>query len=210
MRLLPTVLVLATLPLAASADPTVATVTAGNTLASPPTEWLGAQPHLVIMGSVNGYILDLQSLDLASADWLHATEAKRQYLIDGDARPYQELDTEIQMILEDVAKKIEFKINHADFLSLGDLPVTLELVSEENPEGAMTYFEFEMEWEVGGTSVNEEVGDWEGSAIVTLDSGFGAEAPVGDGLAGGFITASRGEETLVISYTLVVNEAEVE
>lgn len=210
MRNFTSALALAALPLAAIGDPILDTATAGNTLAAAPTEWLGETPHLVIMGKVNGYTFDLQMLDLATAEGLHETAVKREYKIDGDARPYLELDTEVQMILDGTAKKIEFKLNHADFLSLGALPVTLALAPEENPDGANTYFEFEMEWEHAGTSVNEEIGDWEGTATVALDPAFGADAPVTDGLAGGFITATHGGDSLVISYTFVVNEAEVE
>lgn len=200
----------ASLPLSAMADPMTETVTPGNTLTEAPTEWLGETPHLVIMGSVNGYSFDLQMMELGSDPAVHATEVKREYLIDGEARPYQEFDTEVQMILDGLAKKIEFKLNHADFLTLGALPQTLTLVPEENPEGTLTFFEFEMEWESGGVSVNEEIGEWDGAATIAIDSAFGAEEPVADGLVGGFISASHGDETLVISYTFVVDEAEVE
>ena len=210
MRVLATALALSALPLAVSANLIVDTVTQNNTLTEAPAEWLGETPHLVIMGSVNGYNFDLQMLDLTSADGLHATAVKREYLINGDARPYQEIDAEVQMILDGVAKKVEFKLNHDDFLTLGALPVTLELNSEENPAGDLTFFEFEMEWELDGTSVNEEIGEWAGTATIAVDSAFGAAEPVADGLAGGFITASHGDETLVISYTFVVDEAEVE
>ena len=210
MRFFATALTFVAIPFAALADPIKETATPGNTLTVAPAQWLGETPHLVIMGAVNGYTFDVQMLDLANAEGLHATETKREYLIDGDARPYQEFDAEAQMILNGLAKKIEFKINHADFLTLGDLPQTLELSAEENPAGPLTFFEFEMEWETDGVSVNEEIAEWDGTAIVALDSAFGALEPVEDGFAGGFITANHGGETLVISYTFVVDEAEVE
>lgn len=197
-----------TLPVAALADPLKETVTPGNTLTEAPAEWLGETPHLVIMGDVNGYSFDVQYLDLRAAD-IHDIEVKREYLIDGDARPYQELDFEVQAVIDGVAKTIEGKLNHADFLTLS-LPAEMSLTAEENPEGASTYTEFEFEWEHDGVSVNEEIGDWGGDAILVQDAAFGAEEPVADGLSGGYINAMRGDDHLIISFTFEVMEAEVE
>lgn len=208
MKFLPAAALLATLPLAALADPIKETVTPDNTLTAAPTEWLGDTPHFVVMGTVNGYSFDVQYLDLTTAD-IHDIEVKREYLIAGDARPYQEMDFEIQAIIDGVAKKIEGKLNHADFLTQ-TLPATLELGAEENPEGAHSFTEFEFEWEHAGTSVNEEHGDWTGTAIIALDSAFDSAEPVADGLSGGFIDAVNGDDHLVISYTFEITEAEVE
>lgn len=208
MKVLPAAAVLAALPFAALADPITESVTPGNTLTAAPTEWLGETPHFVVMGTVNGYTFDVQYLDLATAD-IHAIEAKREYLIDGDARPYQEVDFEIQTILDGVAKKIEGKLNHANFLTLS-VPATLELGAEENPEGALAFTEFAFEWEQDGTSVNEEHGGWTGTAVIALDSAFDSVEPVADGLAGGFIDAVNGDDHIVISYTFEITEAEVE
>lgn len=208
MRLLSAALLATALPLAALAGPGEDTITPGNTLTEAPTEWLGETPHLIIMGTVNGHNFDVQYLDLAAAN-LHAIEVKREYLIDGIKRPYQELDFEVQTIIDGVAKTIEGKLNHADFLTL-ELPAEMTLQAEENPEGPMTYTEFEFEWEHEGVSVNEEVGDWDGTATLVYDDAFGASEPVGDGLAGGFIDAHKGDNHLVMSFTFEIGEAEVE
>lgn len=208
MRILSTTLMLAFSPVLALADPMLDTTTPNNTLTAAPTEWLGEAPHLVIMGTVNGYTFDVQYLDLASAD-LHALDVKREYLIDGDARPYQEIDFGVQAVIDGVAKNIEGKLNHADFLTLA-LPAEMALQSEENPEGEQVFTEFEFEWEGNGVSVNEEIGDWTGVAILEKDDAFGAVEPVGDGIAGGFIDAVRGDDHLVISFTFEIQEAEVE
>ncbi|PIE09278.1 MAG: hypothetical protein CSA72_13540 [Rhodobacterales bacterium] len=208
MKMLPAAVLAAALPFAASADVVTQTVTPNNTLTAAPTEWLGDTPHLVIMGSVNGYTFDVQYPDLTTAD-VHAVEVKREYLIDGDARPYQELDFEVQAIIDGVAKKIEGKLNHADFLTL-ELPATLALQGEENPEGAQTYTEFEFEWETAGTSVNEEHGAWTGTAVLAHDDAFGSDTPVADGLAGGFIDAVNGDDHIVMSFTFEVSEADVD
>jgi hypothetical protein len=203
-----TALLLAVAPALAVADPMVETVTPGNTLTAPPIEWLGETPHLVIMGTVNGYPFDIQYLDLAAAD-VHAIEVKREYAVDGDKRPYIEFDFALQVVMDGVAKNIEGKLNHADFLTLA-LPATLALGTVENPAGANTFTEFEFEWEKDGVSVNEEVGDWGGTAVVTLDSAFEAADPTGEGRVGGFIDARNGDNVLAISFTFDVDEVEVE
>lgn len=208
MKILTAALLAAALPCAALADAITTTVTPGNTLTEAPTQWLGDTPHLVIMGTVNGYVFDVQYPDLAGAD-IHAIEVKREYLIDGDARPYQELDFEIRTIIDGVAKKIEGKLNHADFLTLA-LPATLALGDEENPAGAQAYAEFEFEWETAGTSVNEEHGGWTGTAILAQDNAFDSAEPVADGISGGFIDAVKGDDHLVISFTFEVAEADVD
>jgi hypothetical protein len=201
-------LLLGAAPALAVADPMVETVTPGNRLAAAPTEWLGETPHLVIMGTVNGYPFDLQYLDLAAAD-VHAVEVKREYAVNGDKRPYIELDFALQAVIDGVAKSIEGKLNHADFLTLS-LPATMALGTVENPEGANTFTEFEFEWEKDGVSVNEEIGDWGGTAVLALDSAFETTEPTGDGRIGAFIDARNGDNMLVISFTFDVDEVEVE
>lgn len=208
MRLLSTTLFLAFAPVLTVADPMRDTVTPDNTLTAAPTEWLGDTPHLVIMGRVGGFTFDMQYLDLAEAD-LHALEVKREYLIDGDARPYQEMDFGVQAVIDGVAKNIEGKLNHADFLTLA-LPAEMELGPEENPSDDHVFTEFEFEWEGNGVSVNEEIGDWTGVAILEKDDAFGADEPIGDGVVGGYINAVNGDDTLVISFTFDVMEADVE
>jgi hypothetical protein len=206
MRIPIAALLLGAAPVLAVADPMVETVTPGNTLAAAPTEWLGETPHLVIMGTVNGYPFDLQYLDLAAAD-VHAVEVKREYAVDGDKRPYIELDFALQAVIDGVAKNIEGKLNHADFLTLS-LPATMAVGTVENPEGENTFTEFEFEKD--GVSVNEEVGEWGGTAVLALDSAFETAEPTGDGRIGGFIDARNGDNMLVISFTFDVDEVEVE
>ncbi|NVO25298.1 hypothetical protein [Donghicola mangrovi] len=208
MKMLPAAVLLAALPFAALADVNKETITPNNTLTAAPTAWLGQTPHFVVMGTVNGFDFDVQYLDLTKAD-IHNIEVKREYLIDGDARPYQEVDFELQAVIDGIAKKIEGKLNHADFLTL-TLPATLELGPEENPAGQKTYTEFEFEWENDGISVNEEHGEWTGTAEIPYDDAFASAEPLADGLAGGYINAVHGDDHLVISYTFEIGEAEVE
>ncbi len=194
----------------AFAEPLVETITPNNTLTEAPTEWLGAEPHLVIMGTTSGFPFDFQLMDIANAD-LHELEVKREYLLnETDYSPYQEIDFGIQLVLEGVAKTIEAKLVHADFNKLGDLPQAFTLQSaEEFPEGSDVFTEFEFEWEGNGNSVNVELADWTGTATVNLDGAKGKE-PSDEGLVGGYINATNGDDAVVISFTLDVTEFEVE
>lgn len=208
MRIAPTVLLLAFAPMLAAADPLVETVTPNNALTAPPAEWLGETPHFVVMGTVDGHPFDVQFTDLATAD-IHALETKREYTVDADGTHYLEVDFSLQAVIDGVAKRIEGKVNHADFLTLA-LPATLDLQAEENPPGPLAFHEFEFEWEGDGTSVNAEVGGWAGTFVLEVDDAFGSAEPVGDGLSGGYISATLGNDTLVISFTLPIGEADVE
>lgn len=201
---------LALTPSLAFADPLLSTQTEGNALTEAPAEWLGAEPHLVIMGTLDGYEFDLQMMDFAAFD-IHELSMKREYLLnDTDYSPYQEIDFGIQFKLDGVAKTIESKLTHADFNKLAELPNAFTLQGEnEFPKGDQVFTEFEFEWEGDGKSTNVEIADWTGTATINLDSGRGQE-PNGDGVIGGYIASERGEDRIVISFTLPATEFEVE
>lgn len=195
-------------PCLALADPMMETVTSGNTLTAAPTEWLGDKPHLVIMGTVDGKMFDVQVLDITSA----AVALKREYLLnDSDYSPYREIDFSFEFVHEGIEKAIEGKLTNADFNKLAALPATLALqFAEEYPEGDKVYTEFEYKWEAGGVTVDGESPEFEGTAILHMDDGFQAAKPNGDGMVGAFISASKGDNVYVISFTLPVTEFEVE
>lgn len=201
---------LALVPSLAFADPLLSTVTADNALAEAPTEWLGAEPHLVVMGSVSGYAFDMQVTDFDKLA-IHELSMKREYLLnDTDYSPYQEIDFGIEFKLDGVAKQVEGKLTHADFNKLAALPNAFSLQgAEEFPEGGQVFTEFEFEWEGNGVSTNVELSDWTGTATVNLDTARGQE-PNGDGLIGGYINAVNGDDHIVISFTLEATEFEVE
>lgn len=195
-------------PCLALADPMMETVTSGNTLTAAPTEWLGDKPHLVIMGTVDGKMFDVQVMDITSA----AVALKREYLLnDSDYSPYREIDFSFEFVHEGIEKAIEGKLTNADFNKLAALPATLALqFAEEYPEGDKVYTEFEYKWEAGGVTVDGESPEFEGTAILHMDDGFQAAKPNGDGMVGAFISASKGDNVYVISFTLPVTEFEVE
>jgi hypothetical protein len=195
-------------PTLALADPMMQTMTAGTTLTAAPTEWLGDKPHLVIMGTVDGKTFDVQVLDITNA----AVAIKREYLLnDSDYSPYREIDFSFEFVQEGIDKAIEGKLTHADFNKLAALPATFALQSaEEFPEGDKVFTEFEYKWEAGGVTVDGESPDFEGTATLHMDDAFQAATPNGDGMIGGFINATKGDNAYVISFTLPVTEFEVE
>ena len=208
MRFTAPLLVATLAPCLALADPMMETVTPDNTLTAAPTEWLGDKPHLVIMGTVDGKMFDVQVMDITAA----TVALKREYLLSGsDYNPYREIDFSIEFTHEGIDKAIEGKLTHADFNKLAALPATLTLQSaEEYPEGDLVYTEFEYKWEAGGVTVDGESPEFDGTATLHMDDGFQAAAPNGDGMVGAFITASKGDSAYVISFTLPVTEFEVE
>ena len=52
--------------------------TTGNTLTAAPAAWLGATPHFVMMGTVNGTVFNVQMTDMAAAAGVAAFGAKRE------------------------------------------------------------------------------------------------------------------------------------
>ena len=208
MRLTAPLLVATLAPCIALADPMMETITPGNTLTAAPTEWLGEQPHLVIMGMVDGKKFDVQVMDITAA----TVALKREYLLsDSDYNPYREIDFSVEFVHEGIDKAIEGKLTNADFNKLAALPATLSLQSaEEYPEGDKVYTEFEYKWEAGGVTVDGESPEFDGTATLHMDDGYQAAAPNGDGMVGAFITAAKGDSSYVISFTLPVTEFEVE
>ena len=208
MRFSAPLLVAALAPTLALADPMMETVTPGNTLTAAPTEWLGDKPHLVIMGTVDGKMFDVQVMDIAAV----TVALKREYLLsDSNYNPYREIDFSVEFAHEGIDKAIEGKLTYYDFNKLAALPATFTLQSaEEYPEGDKVYTEFEYKWEAGGVTVDGESPDFEGTATLHMDDGYQATAPNGDGMVGAFITATKGDSSYVISFTLPVTEFEVE
>lgn len=211
MRYISPLLLAVLAPGIALADPMMETVTSGNALTAAPAAWLGQDPHLVIMGMVDGRTFDVQVMDLDAAEIREIT-LKREYLLtDTDDSPYRELDFGIQFLHDGIAKAIEGKLTHADFNALPALPASFALQSaEEFPQGDQVFTEFEFKWEAGGVTVDFETADWDGTAVLHLDDAFQAAAPNGDGMVGAYISGTKGDDMFVVSFTLPVTEFEVE
>lgn len=206
MRLL--TLVVALLATTAYADPITQTVTENNTLTIAPSQWLGEAPHIVVFGTANGYEFEMEYLDL-HAEGIATVEAKREYLPNGDSLRYADFEFGMEAIIAGVEKKFELEFENYNFNSQ-TLPATYALQSEEFPKGALSNLEFEFEWETAGKSVNEEIVQWQGNLTLELDTAHGSAEPKGDGLIGGFIEANKGTDKLAISFTVEVNEYEID
>jgi hypothetical protein len=204
-------LTLALCLLAAPALAADATVTPGNTLTAPPGEWLGEVPHLVVMGTIGGRTFDLQMTDMAKAEGVADFAGKREYLPgEGGAWRYGDFEVALKATIDGVEKSLEFEFENHDFTAHA-LPATFSLQDKEFPEGLLSYFEAQTEWETPEATVNDEIGGWTGSLVLALDSGTKDDKGlVPDGMIGGFVTATREGDTLVMSFTVPVAEYELD
>lgn len=204
-------LTLALCLLAAPALSADATVTPGNTLTTPPAEWLGEVPHLVVMGTIGGRAFDLQMTDMAKAEGVVEFAGKREYLPgEGGAWRYGDFEVALKVTLDGVEKALEFEFENHDFTA-HTLPATFALQDKEFPEGLLSYFEAQAEWETPEATVNDEVGGWTGTLLLALDSGSKDDKGlVPDGMIGGLVTATREGDSLVLSFTVPVAEYELD
>lgn len=203
----PLALGLCLLPLPALAQD--ATVTPGNTLTAPPAEWLGPEPHLVLMGTLGGRPVDIQILDVASAESLATFQGKREYLPGEAGWRYGDFEVALQAVIDGVEKSIEIEVENDDFLQHRPLPASFELGPQNFPQGAKAFLETSAEWETAAGAVNEEIGGWTGTLTLAEDKGTAdAEGLMPDGTIGGHMVAENGTDRLVMSFTVPVAEYE--
>lgn len=190
-----------------AADPVV---TPGNALTAAPAEWLGETPHFVLMGTVSGQVLDIQFPDIAAAKDVASFAGKREYRPKEGGFDYIDFEVGLEAVIGGVERKIELEFENADLLSL-TLPATLMLDTAEFPAGAKSNAEIELEWEVGGQTVNAELAGWAGELVLAKDEGTPDDKGLsGDGLIGGFAKAELNGETWVLSFTVPVAEYEID
>jgi hypothetical protein len=185
--------------------------TDGPTLAAPPTEWLGPTPHLVVMGTVGGREMNIQLTDMALATGVAAFEGKREYLPgEGGAFRYGDFEVALKAAIGGVERSIELEFENDDYGGFV-LPSDFQLVPENFPKGPATYLEISAEWEDATGSVNDEIGGFNGVLTVTLDEGTPDDKGLRpDGTIGGFVTAEKAGEVVVISFTVPVAEYEID
>lgn len=189
-----------------------ATVTPGNALTAPPAGWLGEVPHLVVMGTINGRPFDLQMPDIAKSEGVAEFAGKREYLPgDGGAWRYGDFEVALKATIDGVEKALEFEFENHDFTA-HSLPSRFALQGDENfPEGARAFLEAQLEWETSEVTVNDEIVGWTGTLVLAQDSGTKDDKGlVPDGMIGGFVTATREGDTLVMSFTVPVAEYELD
>ena len=191
----------------ALADPLKDTVTEGNSHQTV-SQWLGEKPHLVIKGSINGYSFDVEFFDFDSDD-IAEFEGKREYLPQDGGLRYADFEFTIKAVIAGLEKEIELEFENFDFNDY-KAPADFTLQSEEFPKGALSNLEVEFEWEASGTSVNEEVAGWDGTLTLAKDDALGKKDPFGEGLIGGYVAATKGDDTLSVSFTVPVVEFEID
>jgi hypothetical protein len=180
-------------------------------LASPPTEWLGPVPHLVIMGKMNGHDLNLQYTDLTAADAVVEFGGKREYLAgEAGAFRYGDFEVGLKAVIGGVERSFELEFENDDFSGMS-LPVDLVLGSENFPKGNAAFLEFAAEWEDASGSVNDEIGGFTGTLSLKLDEGSADDKGLRpDGMIGGLVIAEQAGETVVVSFTVPVAEYEID
>jgi hypothetical protein len=181
------------------------------TLTATPTEWLGAEPHLVIMGTVNGREMNIQLTDAAALAAVAEFAGKREYLPgDGGTFRYGDFEVALKAELGGVERSIELEFENDDFGKVV-LPSDFQLVPENFPKFPGAFLEFAAEWEDASGSVNDEIGGFNGVLTVTLDEGTPDDKGLRpDGLIGGFVQAEKDGEVVTISFTVPVAEYEID
>jgi hypothetical protein len=181
------------------------------TLTAAPSEWLGATPHFVVMGTVGGREMNIQLTDMAAAAGVAEFQGKREYLPgEGGAFRYGDFEVALKATIGGVERSIELEFENDDFSTV-TLPSDFQLVPENFPKGLASYLEFSGEWEDASGSVNDEIGGFSGVMTVTLDEGTPDDKGLRpDGMIGGFATAEAAGDVVVISFTVPVAEYEID
>jgi hypothetical protein len=181
------------------------------TLTAAPTEWLGPTPHFVVMGTVGGREMNIQLTDMAAASGVAEFAGKREYLPgEGGAFRYGDFEVALKAVIGGVERSLELEFENDDYGTFV-LPSEFQLGPENFPKGPASYLEFSAEWEDAAGSVNDEIGGFNGVLTVTLDEGTPDEKGLRpDGTIGGFVTAEKAGEVVVISFTVPVAEYEID
>ncbi|MEM1130617.1 MAG: hypothetical protein AAGH83_08860 [Pseudomonadota bacterium] len=205
-----TALAVVAFPVVAQADPLKEVISAALPLEEPPFEWMGETPHFVMMGTVDGYTFNVQVTDVEAADNLSKFTAKREYKADGSGYRYVEFKIDLESVIGGIEREIELDFQNHDFLSFQDV-ATLQLGSTKYPQGEAAYFELEFEWDSQGTSVDEEIDDWQGVLILHHDEGETDDKGLsGTGEIGALVQATRGSDTMIISFSAPVVDYDVD
>jgi hypothetical protein len=206
-----TALLLTCLALPAMAqEPGKMVETSGNALTAAPAAWLGATPHFVMMGTVNGTVFNVQMTDMATATGVASFGAKREYKAIEGGFAYIDFEVALEAEIAGIERQIEIEMENADF-AVQTLPGDFALQEAEFPEGMLSNLETQWEWETGGASFNEEVVGWAGTMRIEGDQGTPDDKGLSaDGTISGYISATKGADVMVISFTVPVAEYEID
>jgi hypothetical protein len=172
-----------------------------------PAEWLGDTPHLVVMGTLDGQPVDIRFPDIAAAEGVARFEAEREYLPGHAGWRYADFEISFEAVVEGVETSFQIEVENEDFLQQ-PAPASFDLVEDRFPEGARAFLEVSAERD---GEDEEEVEGWTGTLTLAEDSGQrDHDMLLLDGTIGGHLVAERGEDRLVLSFTVPVTGFEKE
>jgi hypothetical protein len=175
-----------------------------------PTQWLGAVPHFVMIGEFDDYTFAINAPDPEAAGV--ALAGKREYRPNGEALDFIDFEVALDAVIGGIERSIEMEFENANFAAY-EFPADFALQGAAFPEGNLSNLELEFEWEWVEKSVvvNEEALFTDGTLTFALNEGEADERGLSDsGVIGGFVTVTRDGQTLAISFTAPVREAEID
>jgi hypothetical protein len=174
--------------------------------AEAPTTWLGAEPHLVLVGTVDGVAIQINVRGDDPLLSQLAGKREHQVLASGEKR-YTAFEVSFGALMEGLERELELEFENADFGQVG-LGTDLALESRANEElapeglaGPRSNLELEWEWEDPAQSkfASGEVLSSSGRLVRNLDAGPAL---------GGWFNATFANGSVTGSFT--VNNAEDE
>lgn len=192
-------------------------VTKNNPMTQPPSKWLGAVPHFVMMGKSGQYKFDIQILE--KSPHLKSLIGKREYeklVSTGEVR-FVEFEAGLKAVIGGIEREIELGFSNADFDD-EKVPGIFSLIPNENEDfmpigikGAKAGCEIEWEWEIPSKNifVAQELKTPSGLFFFDLNAGtLNKDKTLDNGYIGGFGIAELENGTIYISFTVPMVEEE--
>lgn len=166
-----------------------------------PTAWLGEQPHLVLVGTVNGVAFEVNVQGDDPLLTKLTGKREHQLLASTQEKRYTAFEVSFGAPMEGVERELELEFENADFGQVGlgqDLALETTANEELAPEGlagARSNLELEWEWEDTAESkfASGEVLSASGRLVRALDSGSSL---------GGWFTATFADGSVTGSFTV--------
>ncbi len=155
----------------------------------PPPEWLGPEPHLVVVGTLDGEPFHLHLRG-------EGVEARRVYRPGHAGWRYAAIEVGV-----DAEESLSFVISQADLLQL-PAPTILAIVDIPEPEGFFADVAIHQ-----GEAEAAAPDGWLGTLTLNEDAGTrDADQLLTGGAVGGHLDVTSGEDRLVLSFSAPVVE----
>ncbi len=160
-----------------------------------PAEWLGPEPHLVLVGTLDGQPVNF---DLRGED--ATLEARRVYRPGHAGWRYAAVEVRLATGSEDLV----FRLNGEDFLQM---PAPAWVPVAPLPEPANIVGTFAADLLPAGELLDPGAPGWSGTVGLLLDQGErDAEMLLIEGQVGGYLQVAREADELILSFTAPVVE----